>query len=239
MEKQTKKQKASIIINSIIFALTACATICMILGVNFMSRSEEVRAFTSANLEAFKYFTVDSNVLAGITALVYLCFEIALIKGRIQSLPVWLHKLRIAATSGVTLTMIITIFFLIPQFGAHWYILFMDNNLFFHLIIPILSIIGFVFLEPVVPVLKRIDSLFGIIPMATYAVFYTTNVLVHLENGMPQKDYDWYNFLNGSLKNAIIAIPAMLLVTWGIALLLCIGNKKVNSASSGSVTPQQ
>ena len=65
----------SIILNSLIFVLVAFATLCMIFGFNFMSRSEEVRAFTAANLSAFKYYTVDSNVFGGVIALIYICFE--------------------------------------------------------------------------------------------------------------------------------------------------------------------
>ena len=41
-------KKASIIINTVIFALVSFATTCMVLGVNFMSRTEEVRAFTAS-----------------------------------------------------------------------------------------------------------------------------------------------------------------------------------------------
>ena len=66
--------------------------------------------------------------------------------------------------------------------------------------------------------------------MATYAIFYTINDLAHLGNGHPLKDYDWYGFLGGKISNAVIAIPAMLLITWGITLALWWGNKKVNSS---------
>ena len=68
-------KKASIIINSVIFAIVLVVTTIMILGVNFMSRSDEVRAFTAANLGALKYFTTDSNILAGIVALIYVIVE--------------------------------------------------------------------------------------------------------------------------------------------------------------------
>ena len=221
------KNKISIALNSIIFVLVAFATTCMIFGVNIMSRSEEVRAFTAANLSAFKYYTVDSNVFGALVTLVYVCFEIALARGKIERLPKILHLLRLAAATGLTLTMLVTAFFLIPQFGEHWYILYIDNNFFFHLTVPLLSIITFIFFEGDTGISLK-DSLFGIITMATYAVFYTINVFAHLGNGHPLKDYDWYGFLGGKITNAVIAIPAMLLITWGISLALWGGNKKVN-----------
>ena len=198
----------------------------MIFGVNIMSRSEEVRAFTAANLSAFKYYTVDSNALGGLVALVYIFYEIALAKGKITRIPKLLHLFRLAATTGLTLTMLVTAFFLIPQFGENWYILYIDNNFFFHLTVPILSIITFIFFEPDIKDISLKDSLFGIITMLIYAVFYTINIIAHLGNGHPIKDYDWYGFLGDKLTNALIAIPAMLLITWGISLALWRGNRR-------------
>ena len=222
------KLKISLIMNSLIVVFTAFATTSMILGVNLFSRSDAVRAFTASNLSAFKYYTVDSNVLGGLVALAYICFEVALSKGKITRIPKILHLLRLAAATGLTLTMLVTAFFLIPQFGEHWYILYIDNNFFFHLTVPLLSIITFIFFEPDTKLSLK-DSVFGIITMATYAVFYTINVFVHLGNGHPLKDYDWYGFLGGKITNAVIAIPAMLLITWGISLALWGGNKKASS----------
>lgn len=218
-------KKASVIINSVIFALVLIVTTFMISGVNFMSRSEEVRAFTAANLGALKYFTADSNILAGIVALIYVIVETRK-KELSQKASLFVHCLKLAATAGVTLTMLVTFFFLIPQFGDDWLVLFMDNNLFFHLIVPVLCIVSYIFLEPGAKVITFVQTLFGIIPMLIYALFYTINIIVHLGNGMPLKEYDWYGFLAGKVTNAFIAIPVMLLVTWAIVLGLWWANKK-------------
>ena len=206
--------------------LVSFATLCMIFGVNIMSRSEEVRAFTAANLSAFKYYTVDSNALGGLVALVYIFYEIALAKGKITRIPKLLHLFRLAATTGLTLTMLVTAFFLIPQFGENWAILYMDNNFFFHLTVPLLSIITFIFFEPDTKDISLKDSVFGTITMLLYGIAYTINIIAHLDNGHPIKDYDWYGFLGDKLTNALIAIPAMLLITWGISLALWWGNRR-------------
>lgn len=220
-----RKTTVSIILNSLIFLLVAFATTCMIFGINIMSRSEEVQAFTAANLSAFKYYTVDSNVFGGLVALVYICFEVALAKGKINRIPKILHLLRLAAATGLTLTMLVTAFFLIPQFGEHWYILYIDNNFFFHLTVPLLSIITFIFFEPDTEISLK-ESLFGIITMLLYGIVYTLNIIAYLGSGNPLKDYDWYGFLNGKISNAFIAIPAMLIVTWLITLGLWILNRR-------------
>lgn len=212
-----KKQITSIILNSIIFVLVFFATFCMVAGIELMNDSPEILAFTSSNLEAFKYFTVDSNVLAGIAAVVFIIFQFRLAKGKIAAIPKAVYALKLAGTTGVTLTMLVTVFFLIPQFGKNWFILFMNNNLFFHLIIPVLCIISFCFFEPM-GLYEFSISLFGIIPMALYGIAYTLNIAAHVNGPTPLKDYDWYNFLNGNLANAFISIPLMLIVTWAISL---------------------
>lgn len=231
-----KKTNVSIVLNSLIFILVSFATTCMIFGVNIMSRSEEVRAFTAANLSAFKYYTVDSNVLGGLLALVYICFEIAVAKGKITRIPKILHLLRLAAATGLTLTMLVTAFFLIPQFGEHWYILYIDNNFFFHLTVPILSIITFIFFEPDTKISLK-ESLFGTITMLLYGIVYTLNIIAHLGSGNPLKDYDWYGFLGGKISNAFIAIPAMLIVTWIITLGLWILNRKICTRKNQKIKP--
>ena len=212
-----KKQITSIILNCIIFILVFFATFCMLAGIELMNDNPEILAFTSSNLEAFKYFTVDSNVLAGLAALVFIIFQVMLAKGKITSIPKAIYALKLAGTAGVSLTMLVTICFLIPQFGEHWYILFMNNNLFFHLLIPLLCIISFGFFEPM-GLYKLSASLFGLIPMALYGIAYTINIAVHLNGPAPLKDYDWYNFLDGKLSNAIISVPVMIIVTWLISL---------------------
>ena len=68
--------------------------------------------------------------------------------------------------------------------------------------------------------------------MMVYAVFYTINIIIHLGNGEPLKTYDWYGFLGGKLTNAFIAIPAMLLITWGISLAIWGANKKAFSKTA-------
>ena len=133
-----KKQITSIILNCLIFILVFFATFCMLAGIELMNDNPEILAFTSSNLEAFKYFTVDSNVLAGLAALIFIVFQVLVARGKITAIPKAIYALKLAGTAGVTLTMLVTICFLIPQFGEHWYILFMNNNLFFHLMIPLL-----------------------------------------------------------------------------------------------------
>lgn len=224
--KMKKTYSFSIAINSIIFVLTVFATVSMIIGFHFMDNSLE---YSATNWAAFKYFTVDSNVLAGIVSLIYVLYlcrkHRASSASQRHATPRWLSMLKLAATTGVTLTMMVTVFFLAPSSSRGFFALFKNSNFFFHFLIPVLCIISFIFFEPVNEV-RLSHTLAGIIPMLLYSVFYITNILVHMNNGQIDTKYDLYNFLNGKVSNAWFVMPVIILITWLFSFLLWFGNKK-------------
>ena len=216
-----KKQKVSLILNGLIVLFTIFATVSMIIGFQFMG---EIKVLSSASFKAFKYFTVDSNVFAGLVSLVYLIFFCLLEKGKIKALPKWLNYLKLAATTGVTLTMMVTVFFLAPRTTTTYFAYFMNSNLFMHLITPLLCIISFAFFEPAK--LSFAESLVGICPMILYAIYYIPNILLHLDNGKVLPAYDWYGFLFAGLNTIWFVIPLLLLITWAFGICLWALNKK-------------
>lgn len=223
MLQMTRLQKASFILNCVIFLSTIFAIISLLTGFRFMTEPGEPALFSAANVSSFKYFTVDSNILAGLAAIVAAVFQILKAKGCIKSIHKSISILKLAATTGVTLTMLVTVFFLAPfQFG--FAALFVDSNLFMHLLIPVMCIVTFVFFEPAE--FSALQTLAGIIPMLIYTVFYAINIILHLENGQPSKTYDWYGFLGGKLSSLCFVIPIMLGVTWLISFLLQAANRK-------------
>ena len=65
--------RASLIFNLLIFALALAATLMMFTGFDLMGKN---LTLTATRLEAFKFFTVDSNVFAGIASLLIAICEI-------------------------------------------------------------------------------------------------------------------------------------------------------------------
>ena len=128
------------------------------------------------------------------------------------------------ATSAVTLTFVTTLVFLTPQYG--FYALYNNTNLFFHLLVPVLAVISYIFFEN--DLLERKDAKFGIIPMFLYSIFYTTNILIHLNNGGLTVKYDFYGFLRGNIYNMFISIPVMIIVAYLISLILILLNMKAS-----------
>lgn len=218
-----KREKLSIIFNCLIFIFTLFATISMIIGFKFMGQLE---VLSERNFKSFKYFTVDSNVFAGLVSLAYVIYKLTANGKKRSVMPRAFYILKLAAATGVTLTMMVTVFYLAPTSNGNFLHYFLNSNFFMHLITPLLCIISFIFFEVAEPQ-KLIMSVPGIIPMLLYSFFYTPNVLFHLDNGKVVRAYDWYNFLAGGAQTVWIVVPVLYLITWIFALGLWALNRKL------------
>ena len=218
-----KREKLSIIFNCLIFIFTLFATISMIIGFKFMGQLE---VLSERNFKSFKYFTVDSNVFAGLVSLAYVIYKLTANGKKRSVMPRAFYILKLAASTGVTLTMMVTVFYLAPTSNGNFLHYFMNSNFFMHLITPLLCIISFIFFEAAEPQ-KLIMSVPGIIPMLLYSFFYIPNVLLHLDNGKVVRAYDWYNFLAGGAQTVWIVVPVLYLITWIFALGLWALNRKL------------
>ncbi len=220
------REKISIIMNILIFVFTLFATISMIVGFKFMG---EIEVLSSRNFKSFRYFTVDSNVFAGLISLAYVIYRFTAKGKNEDSLPKAFYILKLAATTGVTLTMMVTVFFLAPTSNGNFMHYFMNSNFFMHLITPLLCIISFIFFEPSKQE-KLAMTIPGILPMLLYSFYYTPNILLHLDNGKVDPAYDWYHFLSGGLNTIWFVIPVLYVVTWIFAFALWAANKKFAKA---------
>ena len=218
-----KKVKISLIINIIIVVLVTLGSIFMLSGFEFMAKEIPLIA---TKLEALKYFTVESNILIGIISLIFIIFEIQILQNKRKEIPDFMYILKLIGTVGVTLTFIVTAIFLAPNSEYPYYAFYQNSNLFFHLIVPILSIITFIFFESTDKI-KFIYTICGIIPMMIYGLFYLTNILIHLDNGQVSFDYDWYGFLRYGLNTIIIIFPIIMIMTYTISLSLWQSSKQI------------
>ena len=107
------REKISIIMNILIFAFTLFATVCLIIGFKFMGQFE---VLSERNFKSFKYFTVDSNIFAGLISLAYVIYKFTPKGKESEKLPPAFYILKLAATTGVTLTMMVTVFLSSPNF---------------------------------------------------------------------------------------------------------------------------
>ncbi len=216
-----KKIKISLIINIIITILVIIASIFMFVGIKFMPGNTLLEV---SKIGMLKFYTIDSNILMAAASFIFVIYEIKLLKKQIKEIPKKIYIFKFVATSAITLTFLITAIFLAPQYG--FYAMYNNNNLFLHLIVPVLSIITYILYEHHQNKYKY--ALYGIIPMFIYSIYYSSRILIHLNDGGLTFKYDFYGFLQGNLNNIYIVIPVIYLVSYLIALFLIFFNKKLS-----------
>ena len=212
------KKKLSLILNIIIVILTIFASFLMFTGIKITHGAEPILETTKIGM--FKFFTVDSNIFMGIIALIYAIKEITN-----KEITKTMYKLKLMATTAVSLTFIIVFTYLGPISKDGIISLLQNSNIFFHLVIPVLSIITFTLFEKTNK-LKFKDTLYGIIPTIIYATLYLINIIIHMENGKVSPVYDWYWFVQNGVKTAIIVAPMIILISYIISLILWKLNRK-------------
>ena len=219
-----KKIKISLILNIIILIFTILATIMMFTGFKFISLAEPVLETTKFGL--FKFFTVDSNLFMGFMSLIFIILEIKILKGKLNNIARKYYLLKLMSTTAVSLTFLVVFLYLGPISSGGIISMIINSNLFFHLLIPVLSIISFIFFENNNEI-KYKDVFYGMFPTFIYGVFYLINILIHIENGKVSPLYDFYYFVQNGLWTSFIVFPLILIINYLIALLLCYFNKKI------------
>ena len=99
------------------------------------------------NFGMLRFFTVESNILMGIAALIFAINEIKVISGKTKEISTRNYILKLMSTTAVGLTFFVVFAYLGPIATTGVSSLLMNSNLFFHLIIPVLSILNFVLFE--------------------------------------------------------------------------------------------
>lgn len=205
-----KVRIANIIFNSL---LVTFVTISLILMV---TSSDTI--LTSGNASALRFFTVDSNVMCGIGAIISLIYLIIN-----KNYHKWVVLFKLAATVSLFLTFMVVLFYLVPMFGFSTQ--YSDANAFMHLLTPLLAMVQFILIEPKKDI-KFLENIYGVIPMFVYGIFYITNVAIH--DGYGTFDYDWYYFGTYGLGIGIIIFIIILVITFGFALALSYPYKKID-----------
>ena len=214
-----KSIKKSMIINVLIIVFVIIASIFMFTGFRFMPGKF---LLSVTKIEMLKFFTVQSNILMAIISAIFLVYERKILNKEIKEIPKGLYKLKLIGTSAITLTFLVTLLFLSPMYG--FYNMYNNSNLFYHFMVPVLSIISYILYE------KECDkysyAFYGIVPTFIYSIYYILEIVIHLNNGGLTFKYDFYGFLQGNINNAFFVVPGIYFVSFLIALVLILLNKK-------------
>jgi hypothetical protein len=195
-------------------------------SVTWMMSGLSKGILSGGGFRVLKYFTIDSNIYLGIVSFVAALELYRVPKGKKEEVPSYVYLLKLSGTAAVTVTMLVTVFFLEPTMGRYfgWFALFANANLFLHLLNPLAAIVTWISFEKNDRLTKK-SVLPAIVPTLLYVIYYVVEVLTHIENGVIQPGYDWYGFFVPGLKSAIIVLPVFVLFTY----LVCLGLYKSGS----------
>ena len=205
MDRKTVKRRAasSLFLNALTFLLVA---FCI---ARFFTAGGEGN-MQVVGWTAFRYFTVDSNVLAAIGAAAMLFPAIRALRTGEERTPRALLLFRYVGVAAVGVTFFTVLFFLGPIYG--YPAMYVGYNLFLHLLCPLFCFLSFLLLEGRREELPVRFFWLGVLPVVLYGALYFARVIV--VGDWP----DFYAFNYGG--RWYISMAAMLAATALLSFLL-------------------
>ena len=215
--------KISFIINILLSIMTVNAIIMSITGFKFMYGYEPYPELIGVPI--YSYYTVQSNVFIGIVSFVFANREYQILRGRKKEIPLTYYVFKMVATVAVSLTffVVFAIFGFMSR-GGH-IPLIRNSYLFFHLIIPVMSILNYVIFEKT-NIIKFKYIFYGLLPTFLYEIYYVVNIIMNMKNGTVSLRNDWYSFAQNGILRTILVAPMMLGITLCLSLVIWKLNKK-------------
>lgn len=182
-------------------ALTFLMVLCAVGWFFLPNGTQGVGNMDQGGAKVFKYFTVDSNLLAAAACLLLIPYNVRSIRRGEDAIPAWALSLKMIGTVAVTLTFAVVMFYFVPLVGPS--MVLTGANFLLHLLCPLLAIVSFCFFERGHRFTK-LEMLLGVVPAVLYGVVYLTRVVF-------LKDWeDFYAFnVGGFWYITFFAIPAV------------------------------
>ena len=172
----------------------------------------------------FKYFTGDSNIVLLIAVAISFSYDCLLLKNKIKQMPKWVDVVKLVATTAVTVTMFVTVFFLTPTFIINkpqdTKVLYLGANLIHHIVCPVLAIITYVLFENRKDI-KIVNTIYGLVPTLIYGIYY-------LIMAYTTSNADWYGLCAYGTIATVFILIGLLGFNYLFSWLLWLGNKKIN-----------
>ena len=167
--------------------------VCEILGLS--------QVWKARSWKLLQFYTVLSNIIALIASAVFLLNG----AGEISTL------LRYLATCMLVITFLVTLCILVPGGGGFKQLMLTGNGLYHHLIVPVLSLVSYVFWEPHTDV--------WLVPsLATLAY----GIIMLILNGIGKADgpYPFFRVRNQSIPATILWMSVLFGIIAGSSLLI-------------------
>ena len=170
---------------------------------------------SSRGLMSLKYYTTLSNIFAGIAAVIMI---VVLARTKSGKVPVWAAVTKFASVVTVSVTFLVTLFFLAPTMGIGG--LYKGELMFMHAVGPVLTVVSF-FMNRDLPEMKTSSALWATLPTILYGGVYSANIMLNgVGSGMNTND--WYGFAAAGVHTVPFVYALMVLLTY---LLSCVMRK--------------
>ncbi len=173
MKNAKLRNGISLAMNALVFLMVLCSMIWILISTT--GGSGGVTDAEAGERNVFRYFTVDSNILAALTCLLMIPYNIRSIRRGEDAIPQWVLTLKMIGTVAVALTFAVVMLYFLPLVGFGTGLI-SGANLALHLLCPLLAMISFCFFERGLFVTKT-RLLLGIVPSVIYGTVYLINVI--------------------------------------------------------------
>lgn len=168
---------------------------------------------SSRGLMSLKYYTTLSNIFAGIAAVIMI---VVLARTKSGKVPVWAAVTKFASAVTVSVTFLVTLFFLAPTMGIGG--LYKGELMFMHAVGPVLTVVSF-FMNRDLPEMKPSSALWATLPTILYGGVYSANIMLNgVGSGMNTND--WYGFAAAGVHTVPFVYALMVLLTYLLSLLM-------------------
>ena len=191
--------------------------VCVFIGVTMNLTTVYDENFDHMGIRTFCMFTVNSNILAGLSMMLCLPYTVDGLRTGNYHLPDWVVVMMHVTVSAVALTFLVSLCILAPVKG--FYLIFSGSRFFLHGVCPVLSIVTFCcFINSHLVRLR--ETVLAMVPVLLYtAVYIVMVVIIGEERG------GWNDFYGFATRVPLwVSMLVILPSAFGIALLLRWGH---------------
>lgn len=217
-----------------VLAAVMCSLLCILVFAAVIDQvlSTPDAIVSEVGQKSFRMFTILSNMLMGITAAMCIPFAVDGMRYRNYHLPRWVVNLLYIGTNGVALTFLIAVTVLSPA-TSYYRMMLYSNNILFHTICPIISIILFLFINTDHKISFK-ASVLSILPVVIYAFVYLIMVFAIGEEAGGWRDH----YQIGDIAQTIpiyLLFPILCLICFGVSTLLRVIHNAIHKKRKADI----
>lgn len=213
LDRFQKRYRQKKILNLVISALIIVMGISSVLFIYH---------FDGEGLLTFRWMTVDGTIFTTLMTIFFVAVNTMELIEDTELTRRSVYFARLSSAVAESLILIVVLLSQLPVFPQHMHILRYDM-MCMHILIPLLTILSFVYNDSPMPHLKFRDLMKG----TAFITFYAVVILTLIETGVITKEMIPYFFLDLDAMGIVLSIVVFLFI-YGLGYLLSLGLSTLN-----------